>query len=374
MDTFLNLLIGWSCYNFLCILIFCLVCFKHRSIKKNQLLLLFVVVYVIIAVFGNAITMDYRAYWKIIQQIIYGSQRYIHLEDIYKWLIEQFTKDNYVLWQAVIYCPAYIIFYKIVKKYMPNVRMTIFLFAFTILVFYYDCIGSRQFLFIVLYYWGIVLCVNRHRLLGLCILALSVIFHKMAYMAIPLLILYRISLKGKIWLYSSLIFVLIFIVRCLLLTHIDLLTVYLAPIGGISYLSTDTSGEVESGSVWWRIIAVYSNFVKILLLFFCLFYMRNIVKGKDALAKVMYSIVYWTTMLSLFFNNIGLSNGTISYRLLSIGSIAFCYLFSLLPCYTNKWKAKKILIVLLMFVYYLFTNAYIKGVSNSVMLGELQLE
>lgn len=315
--------------------------------------------------------MDYRAYWKIIQQVVYGSRKHIHLEEIYQWYISQIGA-NYVLWQLAIYVPAYLIFYYVIR-WLNIARIKLFLLLFVVLILYYDCIGSRQFLFIMLYYSSLFLLANRKFVWGIGILCVSFYFHKMALMALPLAFLYLIPLKNRLTLFVVFTVVVTICCRIVLSSYIEDIALLLKISGGDGYLSTDSEADFE-GSIWWKIIGIYTQYMRIAFLVFCLYKTREIVKNGTTLNKLTYAMVYWTTLLSFFFNNIGLANGTISYRLLSIGAISFCYLFTLIPEYSRIGNRQKVVFIIMMLIFFVLTNAYITGVSHSVMLGELPLE
>lgn len=371
MNEELNLYVGWFFYNLICILLFCFILFRLKTKQPKQLIYLTILVCLLIAVFGNAITMDYRAYWKIIQQIVYGSRKHIHLEEIYKWYISQIGA-NYILWQMAIYVPAYLVFYYIIK-YLNIKRIKLFLFLFVILILYYDCIGSRQFLFIIFYYSSLLFIANRKFLLGMVVLCASFYLHKMALMALPLAFLFLIPLKNKLILFVLIVIILTIGCRIILVSYIEEIAQIAKISGSDGYLSTE--GEADStGSIWWEIIGTYTLYTRLVLLTICLYKTREIVKSGTTINKLIYAIVFWTTLLSLFFKYVGLANGTISYRLLSIGAIGFCYLFTLVPEYSRIRNWQKIVFVIMMLIYFVLTNAYITGVSHSVMLGELPLE
>lgn len=370
MDDAIKFYFGWVVYNLLCLFLFCLI-LSHNRMKGNQQVKLILTVACIIAIFGNAITMDYRSYWRIIQRVILGSQWHIHLEPIYLYLIDKIGA-NYILWQACIYIPSYLIMYKIIK-YLNIYQKEIFLFVFGVLILYYDCIGSRQFLFIVLYYLGIILVVRKRLLYGFAVLFISYFFHKMAYMALPLLLLYLIPLRERLFKVIIITLVATISVRILLIPFIELISGALEISVGLDYISNEESVS-SAGSIWWVIIGKYTHFVRLFLLWFCLYKVRNVCKYGNSIQRIIYAVVFWTSCCSFFFENIGLTNGTIAYRLLSLGSIGFCYLFTLIPEYYRVTKCQRAIFIIAMMGYFILTNAYIKGVGNSVMLGELQLE
>lgn len=366
MSDIFKLYFGWCLYDILCLISFLTIGF-HLKYKKRQIIIFYLFVAMLVAVFGNAITMDYRAYWKIIQQIIYGSQRYIHLEHIYIEIINKIGL-NYILWQAIIYVPAYIIFYIIVKKLKIR-RIELFLFMFVVLIMYYECIGSRQFLFVTLYYLGIISLSEKKWVVGIIILSVSAFFHKMAYMALPLTLLYFIPIKNKLTIIVLLTIFTTIIARILLVPFLDMLSILMGG-NGTEYLNEST-GNI--GSVWWTVIGKYTHYVRLILLWYCLYVTKGLLNSTNNIQRTIYSLVFWTSCCSLFFEHIGIA-GTISSRLMTLGSIGFCYLFTFVPQFKNINITQKFLFAFLMIGYWIMTNAYIKGVGNSVMLGELQLE
>lgn len=367
MDAVTKLYIGWSLYDLLCLFLFIAIGF-HLKFKKKQIVALCISVAIIIAIFGNAITMDYRAYWKIMQQIVYGSHKYIHLEPIYVKLINTIGL-NYELWQAIIFLPAYIGFLFIIRNLKIH-NIELFLFMFVVLVMYYDCIGSRQFLFVTLYYWGIISLANKNWLLGILLLTVSAFCHKMAYMALPLIPFYFISLKNKLGKIVVLTIVATIVVRFLIAPFIEILSVITGGKGG-GYLEENVTGN--AGSIWWTVIRNINSFIRLGLLWYSLYITRSLVSSTNNIKRIIYSLVFITSCGSMFFRYLGF-DGTISYRLLTLGDIGFCYLFTLIPEFKKITSFQKVLFSVSMIIYWIMTNAYIKGVSNSVMSGELQLE
>ncbi len=366
MNDITKLYFGWGVYDLLCLISFISIGF-HLKYRKNQIITLFLLGALFIAIFGNAITMDYRSYWKIIQQVIYGSHKFIHLEAVYIEIINRIGL-NYALWQAIIYIPSYIILFFIIKK-LKIERIELFFFMFVVLIMYYDCIGSRQFLFVSIYYLGIIYLAEKKWLIGIAILCISVFFHKMAYMAIPLIPLFFIPLKNKFGKIVILTIVATIIARIMLAPFIDMLSLLMGN-NGNEYLN-ESAGN--SGSIWWTIIGKYTHFVRFILLWYCLYITKKSAISPNNIQRTIYSLVFFTSCGSLFFEYLGI-DGTISYRLMSLGAIGFCYLFTLIPQYRHITKFQQVLFGLSMVGYWILTNAYIKGVSNSIMLGELQLE
>lgn len=366
MSDIAKLYFGWGLYDLICLISIISIGF-HLRYKKKQIIVFYLLIAMLIAVFGNAITMDYRAYWKIIQQVVYGSRKYIHLESIYIEIINGIGL-NYELWQTIIYVPAYTFLYFIIK-WLKIKRIELFLLMFVILIMYYDCIGSRQFLFVTLYYIGIISLAKKQWLSGITILIISAFFHKMAYMALPLIPLYFISIKNKLWKIFILTIVTIIVARTILTPFLDLLSILMGG-NGSGYLD---EGTRNTGSIWWLIIEKYTHYLRLILLWYCLYATKELSCSTNNVKRTVYSLVFWTSCGSLFFEYLGI-NGTISYRLLSLGAIGFCFLFTLIPEFKHVTGFKKGIFAISMIGYWILTNAYIKGVSNSVMLGELQLE
>lgn len=369
MDSLKSLYFGWIAYDFLCLFFF-LIIGCHLRIRKKQLLFVFACFAITIAVLGNAITMDYRAYWKIIQQVVYGTHRYIHLESIYIKLIGQIGA-NYILWQAFIYIPSYILFLLILKKLKIS-NIELFLFVFIVVFMYYDCIGSRQFLFIIIYYLGFIQLINKKWIYAFIILSFSCFFHKMAYMAIPLIPVYFIKIKGNPFKYVIFILLISFVLRYFLSPLLDMLSIASFGTGGEQYFSQDSTENSQVGSIWWNIIGVYCGYFRLFLLWYILYSLKELFHSPDRKLRLVYALVFYTACVALLFQIIGIK--TIPYRVQSIGAIGLCYLISLLPLYKKISNYKKVSFFLGITIYWVLTNAYIKGVSNSVMLGDLMLE
>lgn len=368
MGDIFKLYFGWILYDLLCLSLF-LIVGLHKKFKRNQLIVLFSLVGCGLAVWGNAITMDYRAYWKIIQQIVYGSHKHIHLEALYIYIVN-YIGANYSLFQAIIYVPAYIIFICIIHKLKVR-KITVFLLVFAVVCLYYECIGSRQFLFVVTFNLALLYLAQKKYVTFLILICLSTLFHKMAYMAIPLLVLFFIPLKGNLFKISCVIIITAIISKVFLSNIIDILLILYGHTEGVSYLKNDGIVGINEGSIWWQIISIYNKYLRYVLCGYALYNSRTLLLSHKRREIILYKLLYWTTLIGLYCNIIGLPFG---YRLFTIGSLCMCYFFAKsIYEYRTKYYMK-VFFYMALWIGFILTNAQIVGVSHSVMLGELQLE
>lgn len=371
MDRLINIIVGWSLYDILCIGLFLILSLKLKVKSSNNLIIIVCIFGMAIAILGNGITMDYRAYWKIIQQVVYGSNRYIHLEPIYKWLIHHIGA-NYILWQSIIYIPSYIFFYHIVKKLAPD-RLVLFLLCFSLFVLYHYCIGSRQFLFVSTYSLGLIMLWQKKYAKGILLLVFSAFLHKMAMIAFPLALLLFIKIENKLRFYIVLTLIAIIIARILFIPLIEFINL-ISGVGENSSYTNNNIKEISSGSIWWQIINKYSKWFITSTLWLVLYKTRNILKVGSKVQKNIYGLTFWSTLASIFFSNIGLVDLTIASRFSTLGIIGFCYLLSVMPDITKIKYNLKLLFFVGILIYFILLNAFIKGVTNSTLLGDLPLE
>lgn len=155
-------------------------------------------------------------------------------------------------------------------------------------------------------------------------------------------------------------------VRYLLDNYLFELYLSLGDIQGKDYLLR-TEGINDGGSFWWRLISTYQIGVKYLFTFIVLFCLKDFIAlPVFSFNRMMYVIVFWASLASLFFYCVNLPDRTIAGRTFSICSIPLCYLFSQLPNYVDVKRWHKLFFFFICIFYMMFNNAYIVGVSHII--------
>lgn len=367
MSVNLHFYFGWILYDLLCAILMLLVSKRVVFTQKNLFIGCFIIAFIILAVFGNAISPDYGNYVEILDEIASTKDPFVHVEKFYIWLIRQIGKDFY-LYQACVYVPSFIAIYLMFTKGCRLSNPILFLLLFAILVLYSFIVG-RLYLFIAVYLLAFTLLAHKKYLLGVILLACSFLFHKLSYIALPLALLYFLPLrlnKKQFFLLGILFVGLLVGVQYLLENYFLELFQSLGAIPGNDYLLR-TEGANAGGSLWWQIIYAYQISIRFLFAFIVLYYLKDFASlSVFTFNRMMYVIVFWASLGSLFFYCVDLPDQTIAGRTFSVGLIPLCYLFSQLPNFISVKRWHKVTFFFICLFYMMFNNAYIVGLSFRV--------
>lgn len=365
-----NFYFGWILYDLICIV---LILMRGRQIASSQrriLFGLFCFSFAFLAIFGNSITPDTLNYREIVKEVSVTKNPFTHIEEFYVWLIHQIG-NNFMLFQICIYAPIFFILYQIFTKGIELQNPALFLLLFAVLTLY-DAIAGRSYLFTLVYLAGIVLLTRKKTVFGIAFLAGSFFLHKVAYIGLPLTVLYFVPWKLN---RKTFLFIVILlggmiawgrhVIDYNLIDTID--TLSSAGVRGANYL-TRTEGVHEGGSLWWTVIGNYRKYVRLILSFWVLWHLREIASMPSLSAtRVMYFMLLWITLTSIFFYGINLPDATIAGRIAALGGIPLCYMLSICPQYMRLTRTQKFVFFLICFFYLLFNNAYIVGVRNILL-------
>lgn len=368
MSIAANFYFGWMLYDLTAVL---LLAGMYRRVARHQrrlVLGLFTCLFVVLAVWGNAISPDYLPYREIVDEVATTQDPFVHVERFYIWLIHQIG-NNFYLYNLCVYVPLFLFFYLTFTKGTQVDNPLLFLAAYTVLGLYSAIVG-RFYLFAVVYLCAVCLLARRKILAGCVLLFLSCFLHKVAYIALPLTVLFFLPWKPE----KRIVAVLCVLLVCAVGVGRHLIENYLADVletftavNGKDYLLRE-EGANEGGSLWWQVIYAYQKLVKFLLAFWVLFQLREVGSStRLSVDRVMYFMLWWITVASLFFYGLDLPDETIAGRTLSIGIIPLCYLLSMSPHYVRVTRRHKVCFFLLCFFYMMFNNAYIVGVSHSTL-------
>lgn len=368
MSVSSNFYFGWILYDFLCGILILILSKRIVNTQKKLFLGCFFFSFLVLAVFGNAISPDYWNYVDLVKEIASTQDPFVHMEEFYIWLIHKIG-NNFYLYQLCVYIPQFVLIYLIFTRGCHLDNPILFLLLFAILVLYSSIVG-RNYLFTAVYLSALVLLANRKFVLGILLLAISVIFHKLAYIALPLSVLYFIPLR----------------INRKTLTVLAIL--FISAIGGINYIINNYIFELVQGlgdvkgkdyllltekhssgnSFWWQAISNYQVCVKYLFAFISLYYLRRVVSlNIFSIDRMMYAIVFWSSLASLLFYSIDLPDTTIAGRTFMLGQIPLCYLFSKIPNCLCVKQWHKILFFFICIFYMMFSNAYIMGIRHSII-------
>lgn len=368
MTININFYFGWILYN---LILFTLLLMEYKHVEKSQKKLLlgcYIFLFFILSLFGNAISPDYISYREIVKEVATTQYPFVHIEEFYIGLIHKIGND-FFLYQFCVYVPIWGLIYLLFTKWVWLERPELFLFMFAILSLY-SVLTGRQYLFIIVYLFGVVLFANKKYMMGCVCLFVSFFLHKIAYIVLPLTPLIFFPLKVNTKQFVILGILVTFLVgkgRDMIENNLmyEILASY--EVAGSSYLFK-TEGANAGGSFWWKLIDTYQTGVKFLLIFFVLYRLRRIVfLPVFSINRVMYFLLFWVSIVSLLFYGLNLPDSTIAQRTLGIGLIPLCYLCSLLPKYVVIKRWYRMCFVWILFFYMMFNNAYIVGVSHSTL-------
>lgn len=368
MSLTTNFYLGWLFYDMLCAVLLLNVT-RHVNKSQNKTLIkCFIFAFLLLAIWGNSISPDYLVYRDIVHEVATTKFPFTHIEAFYIWLIQKLG-DNFYLYQTCIYLPSFICIYYIFTKGSKLENPMLFLSLFSILVLYSFIVG-RNYVFICVYLTALTLLAHRKYFWSILFLFLSFFLHKLSYIGLPLVLLYFLPLrlsKKNIFILCITFFIALIIVKDILQNQFWLFYDRVSDIQGSNYLLKE-EGANAGGSLWWQVIYTYQKTVKYFLAFITLYYLRKFVSlSFFSFNRMMYIILFWTTIISLFIYCIDLPDETIAGRTLSISTIPLCYLISLIPNYVPIRRKHKVIFFLLCFIYLMFNNAYIVGVSHTIL-------
>lgn len=368
MSISLNFYFGWILYNLFCAILILIVSKRIVETQRNIFVGCFILCFLILAIFGNAISPDYLNYVEMVEEIASTKNPFVHVEEFYIWLIHKIG-NNFYLYQACVYVPLFILIYLVFTRGCHLDNPILFLLLFAIFVLYSSIVG-RTYLFIAVYLSALVLLVDKKLVLGISLLGCSCIFHKLAYIALPLTLLFFIPLQLNRRTLCALFFLFVFsliVIDYVLKNYLLEFFLGLGDIQGKDYLLR-TEGANAGGSFWWQVIYAYQIGVKFLFAFIVLYHLRQMMTlTVFSIDRMMYVIVFWSSLASLLLYNLGLPDTTIAGRTFSIGLIPLCYLFSQLPNYIHIKRWHKLSFFIIVIFYMMFNNAYIVGVSHSIL-------
>lgn len=368
MSISFNFYLGWILYNTIFGILMLMLSKHVMKSQKNYFIGFFMCAFSVLAIFGNAITPDHLAYRGMVAEIASTKDPFVHVEEFYIWLIHHIG-NKFFLYQICVYIPVFVSIYWIFTHGCHLDNVILFLFTFTV-IGVYSIIKGRSDLFTVIYLVGIVLLTKKRVIFGCILLFLSFFLHKVSFIALPLIPLFFLPWKWNKKRMLVACFLFIFIVsigRYLIETNLSEIFQTLNFVQGVDYLVKEESIN-DGGSLWWQIIARYQVCVRFLLSFWVLYHLREFCSMPiGSLGRTMYYLLFWITVLSLFIYGINLPDKTIAGRTFNIGIIPLCYFISLLPHRMSINRIQKVCFFLLCLLYQLFNNAYIVGVSHTVL-------
>lgn len=363
MGLISNFYFGWFLYNIICVSLL-MVMFKRINDRDYTMLLnVYTVLCIIFALFGNSISPDFTSYRDIVKEVAATKEPFTHIESVYISIIHEIG-NNLWLFQCCIFIPQFLLIWLIFTKYV-KLRNSLLFIAFFSIVCLFSTIVGRYYLFISFFLLGCILVAKNKKIIGILLIIISFFLHKAAILAIPIAMLsfFKLHLTyRRAIVFFTLYFVVIIVCRHLLQNSLDELYLGLGNLEGKDYIMKK-EGINAGGSLWWQFIYLFQNFVKYTLSISCLYYLRQEYIKYDRVDMLMYNLILWTVLISGFFYLIGLPDNTIAGRILGIGLIPSCYLFSQEKRLMLK-AIPKYMVSLAYVIYLILTNAYIVGVSR----------
>lgn len=358
---------SWFLYDLIYLIHLILAYKSINNEQKNIFICISLLSFCLLAIFGNSITPDYVNYKELVEEISSTKDPFVHVEAFYIWLIH-LIGNHFYIYNFCIFAPLFFCIY-LIAKFAKLENPTLFLTVFVVTNLY-SSIAGRFFLFLAVYTLSFTLLARKHFISAIFLLSILFLLHKMAYIALPLCLLYFFPLKlnWKSLLIGGCLFLFLVIMgRKILENGLNDVIELLDGVSGVNYL-TKEEGANAGGSLWWQIIYHYQRCVGFLFTFIALYQLRHFLAYPVfSISRMMYAIVFWSSLTALVLYCIDLPDTTIADRTFSIGSIPLCYLFSQLPNYICIKRKHKIYFFLLSLFYLIFNNAYIVGVSHSIL-------
>lgn len=362
-----NFYFGWLLYNLICGF---LLLNSLRTVKFSQIRFtigVFSLCFLVLGVFGNAITPDYVPYQKIISDIASTKNPFTHLEDIYIYFIHHIG-NNYFLYQLIIYTLQFLFFYCLISYSLKHCKYVFYFMTLFAIIGLMSCVGGRAYLCYIVVLSGIVLLFNHKYIIGLTLLIFSVYLHKIG---IVLSILSVIALltpisfnKSRFMLFLTIIIVVIILLRQIIDIYLGDLIEQLSNIEktAANYIAKETTPN-EGGSLWWKLIGLFKTWF-FLAICFRVLYLTNKFAISDKITYLYFKISFFFIGPGIIYLCLGLPDPTIGERLLSASTIPICIIAARLNKFKVYTRLDRNLTIIGLFILLLFNNAFIVGVSH----------
>lgn len=285
-----------------------------------------------------------------------------HLEDIYVWLIEYITGNNYILFRVIIWGISVWILSKGVKRLkLDNVTTWCLFLVISVAVSYAVGRGSLGFSLIVCGY-SYLLKPGRNKFCsyfyGVLLLSMSVFCHKSMFLLAPLALLSFVEINIK---RTILAFILTMLISVPIRVYVITLMVSGEDVVGSDYIrGEDNGGYSGIGYNLW----LYSYYF-IIFFFIAYAYFKIVIKKIEVpvFVKRVFNFVlliffeYLTVYLA--FRSVGIGNDALTFRIFTMINIPLPLVIS----YLISYKCSKRLFYLVCFSvlmanYFIAYNAY----------------
>lgn len=358
---------GWFCYNLLNMSLMCLVLYNYRiKILPNNLFIgLYCAIVFILAFAGNSITQDHEPYKIIVDTILSTRNPFVHVEPFWIYFIRYVcgSYSNYLFILSLLLSSFLFINIQILK---PR-NIIVFLGIFSSLSLY-GFIGGRQGLFTMLFTLGLCLLGKRKWFMGLCVIFVSIVIHKVGFIAVLILLFCLIPTNDKRTVYIiSFIIIGAIIMRNLIMNNVDAIFIALDNAPGSSYLINEEDPN-STGSVLWKYIPYFRTILLFVIGISMIIKLNPSVKFLSLMDLIFYRFMFWCIIISGGLYLINLPDPTIASRTFSLMLLPFAYMLSNLGKYIDKLYCYQIIVIITIATSLLINNLYIFRVGLAIAL------
>lgn len=361
----LSYLFGFISYNLLVVLSLLAINYDvkiHKS-QRNALCIVCCITYFIIATFGCVMTNDFFPYKEIISIIHSTKDPFLSVEPFWIKTIRYFNLSHFQ-YIYLLQFTSFVEFYLILRQLTPP-NIILFISLWTILLFS-STIGGRSILFYMTFILGFTVFANRNYIIGTLLLFGSFFLHKTAYIAVPLFILSLFSLN-KNSLIKLLACAILFsaILRATIFNNLDIIYESIAGVGipGAIYITHEDNANA-TGMYLWRILPIISYWIVSIFAMYTLYKTVTCLRGNDYKLKKFYYLAFWSMTISISLRVLNLPDPAISSRVMTLSTFPVIYLYSIHREYCKSTHLERILIFIILLVYFISNDINILRVMN----------
>lgn len=360
---------GWVTYDILALLSIYIIS-SAKTVKANQKVYFFCLAcisYIILGVLGNAITPDFPSYDEAIKTIHSTTDPRIHFETFWIYFIKIFGK-TYLEYRIALFIISFTLFFIILNK-LRGTNKVLFVSFFTVISLY-DQIGLRSILFLMTYSISFIFLSEKRYSESIVFLVMSFFLHKVGQFAVVifLLCLLKIYSKYTILLILTSLCAIAMLINTLIHSELGVIINLMQDqqISGSAYLNHEDSVS-EHGNIIWKILEIFTQGVKYILSVVVLLGLWKNRFSFNRLQKYMYNLLFWSTAVSIAILLTGIPDRAIAYRCASVGQIALCYCWSSYSLIDfDNYKKRRPVLILLLLIFLLTQNIFIRGLLNRV--------
>lgn len=316
---------------------FVCLCLKFTRISGYSLVFIWFVAFIFLGTYAY-FSDDYEPYAEVVVEAYANPLANYAIEPFWVWLAD-YTHGDIDSYRFITFVLIAIILLFIQKA--AHIEIKYFIIYYTFFCMSTHFTGIRQALNMMLCLYGILLCFNRHWIIGLICIVLSCFLHKSGIMFALLLPLCLLPVSKKVfWLYV-LVSPLLYVGFYFLLNSS---TTFLPLIFLQSY--AEKEAEYADRHIVMRLLSTASELCRFVLIYLTIVYFH---RSSDRLIILLTRCLFSLFLISVFFFLLPMDTNVIYKRLLWFGLLIMTIIWS--KCIREKLVTRKYIYLLLLFLF-----------------------